>query len=144
MLVGQILKAKDIEETVTIKPNASVADATGLLSAHKIGALIVADDPEQPQGILSERDIVREIGRVGLDALTHPVSDYMTTKLVTCRADETALEVLEKMSSGRFRHMPVIEEGRMIGLVSIGDVVKARLDQLAAENTALEGMIMGH
>lgn len=144
MLVGQILKAKAITETVTIRPDMTVGEATELLSVRKIGAVIVATDPKHPEGILSERDVVRELGRTGSEVLTHKVSDFMTRKLVSCRSDDTALDVLERMSSGRFRHMPVMDGDEMIGLVSIGDVVKARLEQLAMENSALEGMIMGH
>ncbi|PTQ74509.1 CBS domain-containing protein [Celeribacter persicus] len=144
MLVGQILKTKAIAETVTIRPDMTVGEATEILSARRIGAVIVATDPKRPEGILSERDIVRELGRTGAEVLTHKVADFMTRKLVSCRADDTALAVLERMSTGRFRHMPVMQGDEMIGLVSIGDVVKARLEELAMENTALEGMIMGH
>lgn len=144
MLVGQILKSKDITETVTVRPDLTVGDAAAILSAKRIGALIVATDPEAPEGILSERDIVRQLGRSGSGCLTQTVSELMTKKLVTCSSDDTALAVLEKMSEGRFRHMPVIEGDKMVGLVSIGDVVHARLEQLAMENNALEGMIMGH
>ncbi|SFI60272.1 CBS domain-containing protein [Celeribacter neptunius] len=144
MIVGQILKAKAIEETITIRPDMTVGEAAELLSSRKIGAVIVATDPKKPEGILSERDIVRELGKIGSEVLVHKVSDFMTSKLTSCKSDDTALAVLERMSTGRFRHMPVIENGEMIGLVSIGDVVKARLDELAMENNALEGMIMGH
>ncbi|MBU2888487.1 CBS domain-containing protein [Celeribacter halophilus] len=144
MLVGQILKTKAIGEAITVRPDSTVAEAAKLLSSRKIGALIVATDPKHPEGILSERDIVRELGKTGSEILTHKVSDFMTRKLVSCRPDETALAVLEKMSTGRFRHMPVMDDGDMLGVVSIGDVVKARLEELAMENNALEGMIMGH
>ncbi|AVW90529.1 CBS domain-containing protein [Celeribacter baekdonensis] len=144
MLVGQILKSKDIGEAITIRPDMTVGDAAALLSSRKIGAVIVATDPERPEGILSERDIVRELGKTGGEILGHQVSDFMTRKLVSCEPTDTALAVLERMSQGRFRHMPVMEGDTMIGIVSIGDVVKARLDQLAMENNALEGMIMGH
>ncbi|WP_226553239.1 CBS domain-containing protein [Celeribacter naphthalenivorans] len=144
MIVGQILKAKAIDETITIRPDMTVGEAANLLSSRKIGAVIVATDPKHPEGILSERDIVRELGKTGSEVLAHKVSDFMTRKLVSCRPDDTALAVLERMSNGRFRHMPVMSDGEMIGLVSIGDVVKARLEQLAMENKSLEGMIMGH
>ena len=144
MLVGQILKNKAITKTITVDPNSTVGDAAAVLSAKKIGAVIVATDPQKPLGILSERDIVRELGRSSAGCLSMKVSDLMTSKLITCQPDETALQVLEKMSKGRFRHMPVLDSGKLIGLVSIGDVVKARLEQLAMENNALEGMIMGH
>ena len=144
MLVGQILSNKAIEATVTIRPDMKISDAAELLSSRKIGAVVVSKDGTTAEGILSERDIVRELGRVGAGVLSSPVSDLMTSSLKTCAPDETALQVLEKMSTGRFRHMPVLQDGKMIGLVSIGDVVKARLDELAMERNALEGMIMGH
>lgn len=144
MIVGQILKAKAIGETITIRPETTVGEAAELLSTRKIGAVIVATDPKKPAGILSERDIVRELGKTGSEVLMHKVSDFMTAKLMSCKPDDTALSVLEQMSAGRFRHMPVMENDEMVGLVSIGDVVKARLEELAMENNALEGMIMGH
>lgn len=144
MLVGQILKVKAIAETVTVRPDMSVKEAVNILSSKRIGAVVVATDPENPEGILSERDVVRELGRVGPDVLAKPVSELMTSKLQTCRPDHTALQVLELMTNGRFRHMPVMADDKMVGLVSIGDVVKARLDELNMEKDALEGMIMGH
>ncbi|MCA0044553.1 CBS domain-containing protein [Celeribacter litoreus] len=144
MLVGQILKNKAIKETVTIRPDITIGEAATLLSARRIGAVVVATNPRTPEGILSERDVVRELGKSGPSALNNKVSDFMTRKLVSCSPNDTALAVLERMSTGRFRHMPVMDGDVMIGLVSIGDVVKARLDELAMENNALEGMIMGH
>lgn len=143
MLVGQILKDKVIADIVTVTPTTSIADAASLLSAKKIGAVIVQTKAETYDGILSERDVVRELGVAGSACLTCPVSDIMTEKLEVCSPDDTALSVLERMSQGRFRHMPVMDGARLIGLVSIGDVVQARLAQLAMENSALEGMIMG-
>lgn len=143
MLVGQILKEKAIVETVTVTPDTTIGDAATLLSTKRIGAVIVQTKPETYEGILSERDVVRELGVAGSACLTCKVSEIMTKKLEVCAPDDTALAVLERMSNGRFRHMPVIEDGRMIGLVSIGDVVQARLSELAMENSALEGMIMG-
>lgn len=144
MLIGKILKEKDISTIVTIKPDMTIAQATELLSSKKIGAVIVQSQAGGYDGILSERDIVRELGKEGAVALTRKVSELMTRKLQTCLSDDTALAVMERMSSGRFRHMPVVDEGKLVGLVSIGDVVSARLAQLAMENSALESMIMGH
>lgn len=144
MLVGQILKEKDISNIVTIGPDQTIAAAADLLSSKKIGAIIVQTQAGGYDGILSERDVVRELGKEGASVLTRKVSELMTKKLQTCVPDDTALAVLERMSAGRFRHMPVIDGGKLIGLVSIGDVVSARLAQLSMENSALEGMIMGH
>ena len=143
MLVSQILKSKPSEGVITIAPGATVAEAAKLLSDRRIGAVIVSRDGERAEGILSERDIVRELGRRGTGCLTDKVDSLMTAKLISCvRGDQTDA-VLQTMTDGRFRHMPVLEGGKMIGLISIGDVVKARLSELSAEKDALEGMIKG-
>jgi CBS domain-containing protein len=144
MLVGQILKQKDISNIVTIRPDMTIAAAAELLSSKKIGAIIVQSTPDTYDGILSERDVVRELGKEGASVLARTVDELMTRKLQVCVPDDTALAVLERMSAGRFRHMPVIDGDKLVGLVSIGDVVSARLAELAMENSALEGMIMGH
>ncbi len=144
MLVHQILKAKSDDGVVTIPPGTTVSAAAELLSSRRIGAVIVSADGKAPQGILSERDIVRELGRRGSGCLNELVDEMMTRDLVGCARDDTADSVLAKMTDGRFRHMPVMEEGEMVGLISIGDVVKARLSELSMEKEALEGMIMGH
>ncbi len=145
MLVRQILNAKATQGVVTIEPGMTLSEAAEMLSKRRFGALIVSEDGgDTAAGILSERDIVRELGKRGAACMSEKVSDIMTTKLVGCSRDETADQVLEKMTNGRFRHMPVVEDGKMVGLISIGDVVKARLSELAMEKDALEGMIMGH
>ncbi|OYX23260.1 MAG: histidine kinase [Rhodobacterales bacterium 32-66-7] len=143
MLVSQILKSKADDGVVTIAPGASVAEAVGLLSTRRIGALIVSEDGKTAVGILSERDVVRELGRRGAAILTDKVATLMTARLVSCGRGDKTDAVLQMMTDGRFRHMPVIEGGQMVGLISIGDVVKARLTELAAEKDALEGMIKG-
>ena len=143
MLVAQILKGKGTEGVFTIPSNITVSDAVQVLSDKKIGAVIVSDDGSSPMGILSERDIVKALGQRGQSSLDLSVTDLMTPKLVSCTASETADHVLEKMTAGRFRHMPVMDGAAMIGLISIGDVVKARLSELAMEKDALEGMIKG-
>ena len=144
MLVHQILKAKSGDGVVTLAPGTSVSEAAGLLSSRKIGAVIVSEDGKVPLGILSERDIVRELGRRGAGCLSEQVDGMMTKNLIGCSREDTADVVLAKMTEGRFRHMPVMEGEEMIGLISIGDVVKARLSELAMEKDALQGMIMGH
>ena len=143
MLVQQILKSKGDDGVVTIAPGTSVAKAAELLSSRRIGAVIVSPDGKHVSGILSERDIVRELGRRGVGCLSDPVDALMTAKIVACSRNESTDEVLGRMTDGRFRHMPVMEGDEMIGLISIGDVVKARLMELAAEKDALEGMIKG-
>ena len=145
MLVTQILSMKPSGDIITVAPDASVADAARLLSEKRIGAVVVAADGRIPLGILSERDIVRELGRRGAAVLTLPISELMTRKLITCTTGEDALVILDRMTQGRFRHLPVVnDEGEMVGLVSIGDTVSARLKELAAEKEALTGMIMGN
>lgn len=143
MLVRQILGMKGGGDVVTIGSEASVTDAVRLLSEKRIGALLVTDDGGTPLGILSERDIVRELGRRDETCLRDSVGDMMTKNLVFCSPEDTADVVLSKMTEGRFRHMPVMENEALSGLISIGDVVKARLSELAMEKDALEGMIKG-
>ena len=146
MLVHQILRAKgDGQAVATIAPGETVSQAARILSERRIGALVVCNDAGgPPAGILSERDIVREVGRRGPGALDDHVSAMMTRAIITCDPEDLADSVLTRMTDQRCRHMPVLREGRMIGLISIGDVVKARLDELSMEKEALKGMIMGY
>lgn len=144
MLVSQILKSKADAHVMTVQPHLTVAEAAVILGEKRIGALIVSRDGTTADGILSERDIVREVGKRGGTCLIDTVSSLMTRDPVTCSRLDTADQVLQTMTDGRFRHLPVVEDGKMIGLISIGDVVKARLSELSMEKTALEGMIMGN
>lgn len=144
MLVSHILKLKPVAGVVTIRPVASLAEAAALLSVRRIGAVVVSEDGRHPAGILSERDIVRELARLGPACLERLVGDVMTRAPVTCAPGDRAVDVLQRMTDGRFRHVPVVEGGVMTGLISIGDVVKARLEELDAERDALEGMIKGY
>ena len=144
MLVQQILKSKGDDGVVTVKPGTSISEVAKVLAERRIGTVVISKDGNTAEGILSERDIVRELAQRGSGCLTEKVDDYMTSKLVTCGRNASADEVLAKMTEGRFRHMPVVEEGVMVGLITLGDVVKARLSELAMEKDALEGMIMGH
>jgi len=144
MIVSQILKSKANIGVISVKATASISEAVGILSEKRIGTVVVSNDGTSLDGILSERDVVRELGRRGVACLAEPVSAIMTVKLVTCGLEDKADKVLEMMTNGRFRHVPVVENGAMIGLISIGDVVKARLSELSMEKDALQGMIMGH
>ncbi|TLP56452.1 CBS domain-containing protein [Parasedimentitalea maritima] len=144
MLVQLILKSKPSEGVVTIAPDASISEAAKLLSERKIGTVVVSSDGEHAEGILSERDIVRELAQSGGGCLDKAVSSYMTRKLITCTSHDNVAQILRQMTEGRFRHMPVVEDDKLIGLVSLGDVVKAQLSQVAMEKDALQGMIMGH
>ncbi len=144
MIVAQILKSKPEMGVVSVKPEASISEAVVILSEKRIGTVVVSADGASLDGILSERDIVRELGRRGVALMAEPVSAIMTAKLVTCSPSDNADDVLAKMTEGRFRHVPVLDNGAMVGLISIGDVVKARLSELSMEKDALEGMIRGH
>jgi CBS domain-containing protein len=144
MQVHQILRSKPQASVITVMPGSSVADAARLLAERRIGAVIVSDDGARPVGILSERDIVRDVGRRGAVCLADKVETLMTRNIVSCGPDDSADSVLEKMTAGRFRHMPVVKDGKMVGIISIGDVVAARLSELAMEKDALAGMIMGN
>jgi CBS domain-containing protein len=144
MLVSQILKSKANDEVMTVAPHMNLAEAAAILSELRIGTLIVSRDGVTADGILSERDIVREVGKRGAACLMDLVSTVMTSNPVTCTRNDTADGILQTMTDGRFRHLPVVEGGKMVGLISIGDVVKARLAELSMEKTALEGMIMGN
>ena len=144
MIVSQILKSKPEMGVVSVTPDASVSEVVEILSDKRIGTVVVSKDGASLDGILSERDVVRELGRRGVALMAEPASAIMTAKLVTCGPTDKADAVLAMMTEGRFRHIPVMDEGKMIGLISIGDVVKARLSELSMEKDALEGMIMGH
>lgn len=143
MLVSQILKAKSDDGIVTVPPGTSVADAAKLLASRRIGAVVVSPDGKSARGIVSERDIVRELAKSGAGCLTARVEEIMTADIVGCGLSDKSDSVLAAMTEGRFRHMPVVEAGEMVGLISIGDVVKAQLATLEMEKDALEGMIKG-
>lgn len=143
MLVHQILKSKASSEVVTISPDASVTEAAKTLSARKIGTLVVSSDGKTAEGVLSERDIVRELGARGATCMDDTVGQMMTKDPVTCEPEDSADMVLRKMTEGRFRHMPVVQDGAMVGVITLGDAVKARLQEVSMEKEALEGMIMG-
>jgi CBS domain-containing protein len=143
MLVRQILRSKGNSEVLTIRPDATVAEAARLLSERRIGCLVVTRDGSRPEGVISERDIVREMGARGVGCFQETVAEMMTEEVRTCGSDDQADDVLAQMTNGRFRHLPVLDGDRMVGLISIGDVVKARLSELSMEKDALEGMIAG-
>jgi CBS domain-containing protein len=144
MLVSQILKSKSDDAVFTSPPTMLISEAARMLSDKKIGTLVISKNGKTPDGILSERDIVRELGAKGAEVLLMRVDKLMTSKLVTCSKDDRADAILQQMTDGRFRHMPVLEDGKLVGLISLGDVVNARLLELSMEKDALQGMIMGH
>jgi CBS domain-containing protein len=141
MIVRNIIDTKAIRQIVTAKPTDTVKAAVEVLTKHRIGAVIVSRDGAIVDGILSERDIVRALGTQGVGCMTQQVQDLMTAEVIGCHPEDTVNSVMEKMTDGRFRHMPVIEDNRMIGVISIGDAVKARISEIQEENSALTGMI---
>ncbi|MGR3378797.1 CBS domain-containing protein [Salipiger abyssi] len=144
MQVQQILKDKADDGVVTVAPGTSVAAAAQVLAERRIGGVVISEDGQTPLGILSERDIVRQVAAVGAACLESRVEELMTKTVKTCTCAEDSDVVLARMTEGRFRHMPVVEDGLMVGIITIGDVVKAHISELAMEKEALQGMIMGY
>jgi CBS domain-containing protein len=140
MNVASILKLKG-RSVVTAKSDASLLEIAKLLERHGIGCVVVEGDEGKVAGIVSERDIVRAIGRSGSKILKEPVSAYMTTTVVTARESDTIDRLMAEMTTHRFRHMPIVERGRLIGLVSIGDVVKMRIAEAEMEAAAMRDYI---
>jgi CBS domain-containing protein len=140
MTVRAILDRKG-HDVATIEPNASLAAAIELLAKRRIGALVITGADNRIVGILSERDIVRTLAERGPNALNEPLAEVMTRKVVTCSQSETVSEIMERMTSGKFRHVPVVEQGRLIGIVSIGDIVKSRVEEMEREQAALHDYI---
>ena len=140
MNVAAILKLKG-RSVVTTTADKSLLDIAKLLERHGIGCVVVEEDDGKVAGIVSERDLVRAIGQSGTKVLKEPVSDYMTKTVITAREADTIDRVMSEMSSHRFRHMPVVERGRLIGLVSIGDVVKMRIAEAEMEAAAMREYI---
>jgi CBS domain-containing protein len=124
-----------------IQPTASIAYAAKSLAEHGIGALVVAGAEGRTVGIISERDIVRALSARGSAVLHTPVAEIMTRKVMTCTRQEKLADLMQRMTEGKFRHLPVIEEGRVVGIVSIGDVVKSRLEELEQESNELREYI---
>lgn len=135
MLVRSILQQKG-DDVVTISAATTIGDAARTLAERRIGALVVADDGGL-RGILSERDIVRGVASQGLDVLTTPVASLMTTAVRTCALDDTTDDLMATMTEQRVRHLPVVEQGALVGIVSIGDVVKHRVEELQVEAQTL-------
>lgn len=136
MQVASILKDKGAS-VISIGPAATIADAVRLLTEHRIGAVVVMEH-HKLSGIISERDIVRTVGRYGEAGLSKTVESVMTAKVITCSKADTADELMDIMTSGRFRHVPVVERGEVIGIISIGDVVKHRFAEKEMEAEALK------
>jgi CBS domain-containing protein len=135
MTVHAILESKG-NKIVAVSPDESLADAARCLSKRRIGAVLVMKEGRL-EGILSERDVVRVIGERGAAALDEPVRSVMTRKVMTCRRNETVSTIMERMTTGKFRHLPVVENDKVVGIISIGDVVNSRVREYEAEQEAI-------
>jgi CBS domain-containing protein len=140
MNVEHILSAKG-RQVVTIAAQATIMEAARMLAERRIGAVLVSDAGNPVLGILSERDVVRALAAGGAGALEQPVSRHMTTKVVTCTTQSAINDLMETMTTGKFRHVPIVEDGRLLGIVSIGDVVKYRVAEIENEASALRDYI---
>jgi CBS domain-containing protein len=140
MTVARILADKG-RDVFTTQPHRTLREVVELLASKGVGAVIVSDASQSVLGILSERDVVRVVGRHGASALEDPVSRHMTPKVVTVTGEDTIEHVMQTMTEGRFRHVPVVEDGRLVGIISIGDVVKRHVNALDSERQALREYI---
>jgi len=140
MTVKAILSSKG-RNVVTTEPAATLEDAIAILASHKIGALVVLGPEQRLIGILSERDIVRALADEGAAVLKKPLAQVMTRQVSTCTEADTVSVIMEQMTHGKFRHIPVLDEDRLVGIVSIGDVVKHRLTEVERESEALRDYI---
>ena len=141
MIIGQILKSKG-RSVMTARPHDSIHEIASRLSHRKIGAIVIVGDNGKVDGIISERDIIRLIAEHGAQALSMPASEGMTRNVVsTCTGNSTIEEIMEMMTNGRFRHLPVIEDGALVGIISIGDVVKHHIAEVELEVSAMRGYL---
>jgi CBS domain-containing protein len=137
MRINDVIKGKASQEVVTIRPDATVRELVALLARHNVGALIVSTDGSTVEGIASERDVVRRLNEND-SLLDLPVEDIMTTTVQTCEGTELLTELMQVMTDHRIRHVPVLTEGRLTGIISIGDLVKHRIDELEFERDQLD------
>jgi CBS domain-containing protein len=140
MTVSTILATKG-HDVITSQPHRTMHEVAKVLAERRIGAVMVTGADGSLKGILSERDIVRAVARSGADALNDPVSLHMTANVVTCEEGDLIHDVMEQMTRGRFRHVPVVKAGKLVGMISIGDVVKKRIAETEAESQSLRDYI---
>jgi len=140
MIVKTILAAKG-HDVVLVEPQMTLLEAAKVMTDNRVGAVVILGTERHIVGILSERDIVRAVARRGAKALDETVSQVMTREVMTCTEDETNARVMSRMTAGRFRHLPVVKSNRLIGIVSIGDVVKHRVEEIETESEALRDYI---
>lgn len=141
MTVSIILAAKG-RDVVSVEPSAMLSSTIALLAERRIGAALVLGVDRRIAGIVSERDIVRALAERGAGALDEPVSRIMTRKVSTCTGSETVSSIMERMTEGKFRHVPIVEQGRIVGIISIGDVVKHRLQEMERDSAAMHDYIL--
>jgi CBS domain-containing protein len=142
MRIHEVLAGKQSHTVVTVRPDATVQELVGLLAEHNIGALVVSVDGSRVDGIVSERDVVRRLHEHA-SVLDAPVSSIMSTDVHSCAATDTVDEVMALMTLRRIRHVPVVRDGELTGIVSIGDVVKSRMGQLEFERDQLDSYVQG-
>jgi CBS domain-containing protein len=142
MLIGQILAGKS-GNIVTTAPDATIAEVASLLKRHRIGAVVVTEPDGKLCGIISERDLACGLADHGAKLLEMRVRQLMTAQVVTCSRGDTLEQLMHTMTEKRFRHLPVVDDGRLVGIISIGDVVKYRLQELEAETHLLQDYIAG-
>lgn len=140
MNVATILKLKG-RSVATARPDCSLLEVTAKLHAKRIGAIIVVGDNGRVAGIISERDVIRAIAEGGVAALQRPISDVMTADVVSCQEASMLDELMELMTQGRFRHLPVMEDGSLVGIISIGDVVKNHVAEVEMEATSMRNYL---
>jgi len=140
MDVKAILAAKG-GSVITIDPTATLEEAAKALATHRIGALVVTGPEQRVVGIVSERDVVAMLASRGCHSLDVPLTSVMTRKVTTCAPSDSISSIMESMTAGKFRHVPVVEQGRLTGIISIGDVVKHRLQEMEQEQNALRDYI---
>ena len=140
MKIREVIAGKAIKDVVTVRPDATVRELLALLAQHNIGAAVVSADGSAVDGIVSERDIVRRL-KDNEGALGDSVEQIMTAEVKTCEASASLDDVRKTMTEGRFRHLPVCDEGRLVGVISIGDVVKAYIDQVEFERDQLDSYV---
>ena len=140
MIVKAILAAKS-GDVVSIEPTADLSAAAKLLVSRRIGAVVILGPGGRLAGILSERDIMRAVSEHGESALSLPIAQFMTRNVETCGEEDSCASLMERMTEGKFRHLPVVTQGKLVGIVSIGDVVKQRVDEIERESEAMREYI---
>ena len=140
MRIHEVLAGKPLQHVITVRPEATVRELIALLAEHNVGALVVSEDGNDVAGIVSERDVVRHL-KEDESVLDSAVSTIMTSEVQTCTRDQRINDLMQVMTTGRIRHIPVVEDGRLVGIVSIGDVVKHRMSELEFERDQLDSYV---